>query len=288
MSDRFEGWYYKQQAAGRTLALIPGAAADSAFVQVITDGASHIARYPPDAYRRGGRDGQVRVGDSVFSPEGVRLAIHTETFSLSGTLRYGPLTPLKSDIMGPFRRLPMETRHAVLSMRHAVGGAVSLNGETFDFSGGVGYIEGDSGRSFPEAYGWVQANDLSGDASVMIAAARVRALCLPFTGVICAVWLDGREYRLATYLGARLARFEPGAVTVAQGGYRLSAEWDAGEGLPLSAPDAGRMSRQIIECPSAKVRFLFTKGDRTLLDAVSHGTSFEMDGELRGGKGTAR
>ena len=33
--------------------------------------------------------------------------------------------------------------------------------QTIDFTNGVGYIEGDSGTSFPESYVWVHCNDFS-------------------------------------------------------------------------------------------------------------------------------
>jgi len=33
----FEGWYYKHQANGKSLALIPGRAASGAFMQVVTN-----------------------------------------------------------------------------------------------------------------------------------------------------------------------------------------------------------------------------------------------------------
>jgi hypothetical protein len=37
MRPAFKGWYYKQQANGKTLAAIPGKSSDGAFIMVITD-----------------------------------------------------------------------------------------------------------------------------------------------------------------------------------------------------------------------------------------------------------
>ena len=50
----------------------------------------------------------------------------------------------------------MECSHGVISMTHALEGALSINGRTLDFTGGTGYIETDRGRSFPHAYLWAQ------------------------------------------------------------------------------------------------------------------------------------
>ena len=81
------------------------------------------------------------------------LQIERDELSLHGTVRCGPFTPLRSDIMGPFRFLPtMECAHGILSMAHPLEDSVTLNGKTLDFSGGVGYIETDRGRSFPDCY----------------------------------------------------------------------------------------------------------------------------------------
>ena len=59
--------------------------------------------------------------------------------SLHGALQCGPFTPLKSDIMGPFRFLPgMECSHGVISMGHTLEGTLTLNGAVLDFAGGTG------------------------------------------------------------------------------------------------------------------------------------------------------
>lgn len=74
-------------------------------------------------------------------------------------------TPLRSDIMGPFRFLPgMECSHGVISMGHSLEGKLDLNGKRIDFSGGTGYVETDRGRSFPSAYLWTQCTVRQPDA----------------------------------------------------------------------------------------------------------------------------
>ena len=60
------------------------------------------------------------------------LAIHTPELNINGKLHFGPIFPLKYDIMGPFALVPfMECRHSVWSMRHTVSGNVCVNGESY-------------------------------------------------------------------------------------------------------------------------------------------------------------
>ncbi len=264
MRKRFEGWYYKQRANGLSLALIPGRSAGGAFIQVVTDDRSYQVDYPPEEYQRHGNS--LRIGSSQFSESGVILDIAGGGLRLSGYLIYSGLTPLRGDIMGPFRFFPMECRHGVVSMRHAVEGSVSLNGETLDFSRGKGYIETDSGSSFPEGYAWVQCGDFDRNCSIMASAARIPFAGLKFWGCICAVWLDGREYRLATYNGARIVRCGPGGLELRQGKYKLTADVQARDGLALSAPRNGLMGRTIHESIACPARFVFSMGDTVLFD----------------------
>ena len=100
MRPAFEGWYYKQQANGRTLALIPGRSRRGAFIQVITDKESFNIPFNLSDYRK---DWCLRIGDNIFSDSGVKLKIQRKDISISGELKFHGLTPIKGDIMGPFR-----------------------------------------------------------------------------------------------------------------------------------------------------------------------------------------
>ena len=51
MKAKFEGLYYKQQANGRTLALIPGKSGDGAFIHVITDKSSMTIPFKNSEYQ---------------------------------------------------------------------------------------------------------------------------------------------------------------------------------------------------------------------------------------------
>lgn len=269
----FEGWYYKQQAGSRTLAVIPGRTSSGAFVQVVTEKDSRNIQYPLSAYVKSG--GGLRIGSNTFSNAGVTLDIRDGEFTLSGSLMYRSITPLVSDIMGPFKFFPMECRHGVASMRHTVSGFAVLNGEELDFNGGVGYIESDSGRSFPQGYSWIQSNDFGGGASVMASVARIPFLGMKFCGCIAVVLLNNREYRLATYKGARILQCEHGIIELKQGILRLCITVRADDGHPLAAPERGVMRRTIYESASCPAHFRFTMGNTVLFDEESRCASYE-------------
>ena len=274
MRARFEGWYYKHQAGDRGFAIIPGRAKDHAFVQVVTlDQAYHIT-YPRSAYQK---TDILRVGANTFSTSGVTLDIHRPELTLTGEIRYTNLTPIRGDIMGPFQYFPMECRHGVDSMNHSLSGTVTLNGTPIDFTGGQGYIESDSGRSFPSGYTWVQCNDFAADCSIMAAVAWIPFYGLRFRGCICVVHFNGREYRLATYNGVKIRRCAPGSIELQRGKYRLQIIIDTRSGLSLPAPRGGAMSHTIRETLFTAARFRFTEGNRILFDEQSKHASYEYE-----------
>lgn len=282
MSGHFEGLYFKHQLGGRALAVIPGKSAEGAFIQVITEKRSCQVNYPLEKYRKGKT---LYIGDSSFSDKGIRLAVEDRAISLHGTLRYRGLTPLRGDIMGPFRFFPMECRHRVVSMAHGLSGSVLLNGERLDFDGGTGYIEGDSGRSFPSDHIWVQCNDFARDCSIMAAVARIPFCGLRFWGCICVVLLDGHEYRLATYKSVKIRRCTPGALTLEQGEYRLEVTVSGHGGYALAAPKSGIMGRTIKENVSCPAHFRFTRGGEVLFEEDSDNASYEYAIERDTGSG---
>jgi len=279
MIRRFEGWYYKHQVntsatgVSKSLAVIPGKAADNAFVLVATDNKSYHVSYPLSEYRKDG--GQLSVGSNTFASTGISLDIKRPELTLSGDIMYTGLTPINGDIMGPFRFFPMECRHGVISMNHSLQGAVILDGETHNFTGGRGYIESDSGRSFPKWYTWVQCNAFNADCSIMVSVARIPFYGLRFWGCICVVWLNGREYRLATYKGVKILRCEKGVIELKQGKYRLVVSIDDIAGQQLPAPQSGKMSRFIRETLSCPAHFRFMEGDSCLFDGRSDYASYE-------------
>lgn len=273
MREFFEGLYFKHVAADRSLALIPGRSREESFIQVITDRGAWQAVYPRSAYEKA--RGRLNVGGSVFSNRGLGLNIDVPGLRLQGRLTYGPLTPLRGPIMGPFQHLPMECRHEIHSLDHSVSGRVLLNGETWEFTGGRGYIEGDSGTSFPTRYAWAQCGFPESGSAVTASAARIPFAGFSFTGCIAVVLIRGRQYRLATYLGGAPAAWGQGILELRQGGSRLLIEAGPQNRQALLAPVRGRMSRQIHESLTCPARFRFYDRGTLLLDEQSDRASFE-------------
>ncbi len=158
------------------LALIPGRANGGAFIQVVTAERAYNIPYDLDAYQKSGC-AEVQIGNSRFLRSGAELNIQTERLFLTGSLQYHNPTPIAYDIMGPFRYLPMECRHSVVSMDHELEG-VDAERQGDRLYGRQGIHRGRPGRSFPDRYVWVQCNCFDEPCSVMASVARI-----PFAGM---------------------------------------------------------------------------------------------------------
>lgn len=277
--DYFKGWYFKCCSGGKTIAFIPAYHCSdhsrTASLQVIMDDRSACIPYEDlTEYRQ--KPLTVKLGDNIFSARGIRLDVKCPDLYIHGKLWFRQSMPLRYDIMGPFALLPsMQCRHSVYSMRHRIDGSIIIDGQRLDFQNGTGYLEGDSGTSFPRRYIWTQCCFKNG--SLMLAVADVPLWGLHFTGIVGAVLLGAREYRIATYLGARLRHAGENTVVIEQGGYVLTAELLEENALPLNAPVQGQMSRTIHESASCKVHYRFAHRGRTLLDMVSARASAEFE-----------
>ena len=280
----FEGWYFKCQTKdGKTVALIPAIHRDSsgqssASLQVISEAGTWWLECPEAEFHVLRQPLRVSLSPNTFGEEGISLQVERNGLSLQGELRHGHLTPLQSDIMGPFRFISeLECTHGVVSMGHHLDGTLTLNGGTLDFSGGLGYIETDRGRSFPDKYLWTQCNwTKTENTGLMLAVATIPILKhVRFTGTICSIQYNKREYRLATYKGARIKAWSEHGAEVVQGKYRLVVEVLEKQGQPLRAPLEGAVGRIIYESLCSKVRYRFWENGHLLFDHTDDGASFE-------------
>lgn len=260
MKPWFEGTYYKHQKGENTLCFIVGRADGKDFVQVISQ-------------------------DKVWQePQGVQrtdtgLVVNLPT--IHGTLEYGRLTPLQTPIMGPFAPFTMECNHWVESMCHRLTGGLWVDGAYWDFTGGVGYIEGDKGRSFPKEYLWLQCNGFADGTSLMVAIARVPVKVLSFTGCICAVMHQGKEYRFATYKGVRIQGLSKERIVLKQGALRLDITLQPGGSHPLQAPKQGQMVGVIHESNNTAIVIRLWEHSALLWEGASSNASFEWQMEGR-------
>ena len=274
----FQGWYFKCSNGDKTIAFIPAYHRSEnvtlASLQVITD--DEVYNIPFQKLRYTTKPLSVKIGDCVFSEKGVALNFQSSSCKLEGQLRFHSLSPIAYDIMGPFALVPfMQCRHSVFSMSHRIDGNITLNDKSFDFDNGIGYIEGDRGYSFPKRYIWTQCCFDNG--SLILSVADIPVLGFHFTGIIGVVLLNGREHRVATYLGAKVKRISENVVTVKQGEYELTAEWLQKNAHPLLAPTNGNMNRTIRESASCKAHYRFLYKNEVLCDFISEKASFEFE-----------
>lgn len=274
----FYGWYFKCQSDTQTLAVIPAVhrarGKKACSIQIITEEHSWTVSLPIEAFRRKGRT--ISIGRNRFGEKEIRLAVCRPGLKVKGKLKFGPLFPLRYDIMGPFSFMPfLECRHSIWSMKHTVRGTVYINETAYSFDGAEGYWEGDRGQSFPEEYIWTQCSFPGG--ALMLSVADIPLAGFHFQGVIGIVLLNGREYRLATYLGAKTARIRNGLVRVAQGSMELEAQLLESSGKPLKAPARGDMVRTIHESAACRAKYRFRKNGCTLLAFETDKASFEYE-----------
>ena len=278
MRNYFCGWYFRCQSNQQTLAIIPSVhkARESNFcaIQLITDTESFHTEFPISAFQKHGD--RITIGGNQFDKEGILLDIKTPDFTASGSLRFGTFTPLRYDIMGPFHIVPfMQCRHSVFSMYHSVDGEITINGTAYSFENATGYMEGDRGHSFPKEYVWTQCS--FPDGALMLSIADIPLGRLHFTGVIGIVYLNGKEYRLGTYLGAKAVKIAPNEIIVRQGSYTLTVKPRDIAGHPLRAPVDGSMTRTIHEPPSCRVCYRFEKNGIPLLELDAPNAAFEYE-----------
>lgn len=278
MTNNFYGWYLKCQSDTHTLAVIPAIhrveRKRTCSIQIITETDTWTIPFSADVFCKKGK--YVRIEKNLFGWQGIRLAIQTPEVTVKGKLRFGPLLPLKYDIMGPFAVVPfMECRHSVYSMQHLVNGTLYINGQKYSFQNSCGYWEGDRGRSFPKEYIWTQCSFAEG--SLMLSIADIPIGGIHFTGVIGVVLWKGKEYRIATYLGARAVLIKNRRVKIVQGNLELEAWLLEENGHPLKAPKTGNMVRTIHESAAAKACYRFRKNGRTFFSFETNQASFEYE-----------
>lgn len=270
----FEGWYYKLVDASEQhcLALIPGIALSAdprqshAFIQILVGvgGQSFYHRFAPGQFSAEMLRLDQRIGPNSFSRSGINLNLDIPGCRLHGSLRFGPFTswPVSwrnPGIMGWYAWVPfMQCYHAVVSLDHDLCGELNLSGKHIDFRGGRGYIEKDWGRSFPNAYIWLQSNHFDAPGtSLMASVAVIPWLRGAFPGFIIGLYHQSTLYRFATYTGAVIKKLEIGeqeiVLQIEDRKHRLSLWALRAKGGLLQAPTSEGMTGRIGETLGGRV-----------------------------------
>ena len=278
MREYFYGRYFKCQTDSDTVAFIASYSKSkecrSSSIQIITDDGAYNADFACEDFSED-KNG-IKIENNVFSDKGVSVDINKPGLQVKADIAFGAPTPIEYDIMGPFRFVPfMECRHSVYSMRHTMRGKAEINGKTIDFGSGTGYTEGDRGRSFPRVYSWTHSFVNNG--SLMLSVAEIPIGRLRFTGIIGVIYHNGKEYRIATYKGARAEKIDNGEIVIRQNDMKLTAKLIEKRHYELNAPQNGVMSRLIRESAACKAYYKFEIKGKTVFETVTEKASFEYE-----------
>lgn len=278
MLDYFCGWYFRCQNEMQTIAVIPAfhvtSGEKSCSIQLITDEASWNISFPYSSFHR--NKSGIEIAGNHFGKDGITLDLNAPELTATGAVSFGPLTTISYDIMGPFQYVPfMECRHSVFSMKHRLNGVFVINGVRYEFVDGTGYMEGDRGYSFPREYAWTQCSFPEG--ALMLSVADIPFCGLHFTGVIGAIHWKNKEYRIATYCGARAVHIHDGELVVMQGRKRLTVRLMEKKAHPLAAPVGGSMLRTIHETASSRAYYHFQDSGRTIFELEIPNAAFEYE-----------
>lgn len=274
----FEGWYFKHASPDLKIAFIPSIAIvdgeKKAYVQVISNLFSECFEFQYEEFSAAERNLDIRIGNNHFSDRGIKINLEDK---IKADLKYSDLLVPK-DIMGPFRFFPMmECRHSIFSMKHLVYGNIFIDDREHVFYRDLGYIEGDSGTSFPEKYVWVQGNDLPNGA-FSLSIATVPLGPFKFTGLIALLYVGRKEYRFATYNNSKILKNSEERIRLKKGKLVLDVSIKSGKGFCLSAPVKGAMSRTILESMDAEIEINLFEKDSLIYRGIAKDASVERAG----------
>ncbi|OJU13241.1 MAG: hypothetical protein BGN88_02450 [Clostridiales bacterium 43-6] len=294
----FEGWYFKQNTkdGGYAVAFIVGRARDKkgeahSFIQINQSQLPNTfyIRFPEEIFSMKDNPLEIRIGNNVFGEQGILFHHEDDAMQISAQLIFDHVAKIKKsmlqpDIMGIFSYLPfLECYHSVHSLHHVTKGSVSINESVYGFDEGSGYIEGDKGKSFPAGHIWLQSNHFHEEfpVSVVCAVAHVPVLFRTIKGFLCVLYIDGKEYRFATYNHGKIHRIEKQGQTVkielSRGDLRLCMRVSSQDGGLLKAPGHGDMSHNLKENINAVVKVALTEGGKTVFEGTGMNTGFEMN-----------
>lgn len=278
----FEGWYLKHENESDSISFIPSyhiskEGNKTVSLQIVMNNMAYQIDYGEEDFYASEKVFYCQIGPNRFSTKGIFIDIETNGLKLYGKIEYKNMNPLSRDIMGPFQWVPfMECRHELISVAHKLRGTLFVNDKRIDFRNGIGYIEKDRGSSFPDGYFWTHCNWIDrGINSVFFSVATIPYGKLSFQGIICNIYYRGKQYRIATYKGAKVLKLTDNEVLVKQGNYRFRIEISGFSPVSLQAPSEGAMGRNIGEGLRCKVRYSLWKREYLLMDVLRENASVE-------------
>ena len=289
--DYFEGWYFKNTNKEKGISFIPGINIENnkpqAFVQVITNDKSYFVNYDIGEFDYNHHPFMIKVGNNIFSKEGIHIDIKAEDININGDIKYSNNKNIDTDfmnpnIMGPFSYVPfMECNHAILSMQNNTNGLININDYEMKFDNDMGYIEKDWGISFPKTYIWCQGNNFKKtNASFMLSIADVPFKMFKFRGIICVLVIGDKEYKFTTYNNARLIEYGVNKdslnITLKKGDLQINLKSFFDKGQKLSAPVKGKMEKDIFESITSNINVTLKQDDNIIFSDTSTNCGLEI------------
>ena len=287
----FEGWFYKvvSKDLKYIYAFIPGISKTDdekahSFIQVM-DGVkykSYNIKYPINSFTYV-TDDAVKIGNNIFSKNGIRLDIDRNELKISGELLFDNICDIKRSklsptAMGYFEYFNfLECKHEVLSMNHNIVGELAINHSDhsnkdtiLNFNNGKGYIEKDMGTSFPKNYVWVQCNHFKNESiSLMCSVADIPFIYKSFKGFICILHVNNNEYRFTTYNNSKIVNEtitnKNINITLKNNMYYLEINAEINKAAPLFSPKNAAMSSSIMESLQSNVTIKLYDNNKNLI-----------------------
>jgi hypothetical protein len=293
----FEGWYYKMVSADGacSVALIPGISLNKehshAFVQVFVTHNGNLktiyAEFDKSNFTAINQPFTLSIEDNTFTEHGCKVSILHKDLSIDGKLKFSGNTKIETtllspSIMGFFSYFTfMECYHGVVSMNHLLAGELIIDGKTINFNGGKGYIEKDWGRSFPREYVWMQSNHFNNDGtSFMFSEAIIPFAGFFFNGLIINLVINKKEYRFATYNGAKVNAKEVKSNSVKyeiiKGELKLIVEAQNDKTTSLASPKNGIMNQSIKEGLSGIIHIQLFENNNLLYEDTGKHSGLEI------------
>lgn len=289
----FEGWYFKHSNDVMSISFIPGININKeggkAFIQVITNEESYYVNYDIKEFEYSNEPFYVKIGNNYFSMSGIHIDIKDDDNNLviMGDVNYFDsinidVSWLSPNIMGIFSYVPfMECNHAIGSMKNRCNGMISINGKETCFNDGTSYIEKDWGCSFPSSYIWCQGNNFGNrNSAFMLSIADIPYGFVNFRGLICSLIIEDKEYRFATYNGAKIVKCDIKDnmvdIELKRREFHLKVKAKCDSGYKLNAPVKGVMSKEIIESIKGVIKVTLIKDEDVIFDDVSKNCGLEV------------
>ncbi|HEY3386407.1 MAG TPA: tocopherol cyclase family protein [Saprospiraceae bacterium] len=291
----FEGWYYKIVSADEqhALAIIPGIAIYDhsdrhAFIQVINGVAQEASyhRFPLETFSASSDELNFSIGNNHFSKTRITLDLP----ELKGEIGIHQTTPLETSIFNPgimgwYSFVPtMECYHGIVSLHHSLDGSTEGSAGTINWNNGIGYIEKDWGVSFPKCWIWIHSNNFTSKepASLMASVAHIPWKNKYFPGYIVVLLADGKQYRFATYNGAKMkcsVMEDKVSLEFQRRNFHLVINAFRGPTAALRSPISGQMTGKVNESLQARIEVTLFESEKQIWTSTGTSAGLEVAGD---------